>query len=47
MGINSPTQSFIMSKKIENCICETLHVGINLPIQSFTMVEENFENCVQ
>ena len=27
-------------------VCETLHIGINLPVHSFTMVEEIFENCV-
>ena len=27
----------------ENCVCETLHIGINSPIQSFTMVEKFFK----
>ena len=36
----------MVEENFENCACETLHIGINLPIQSFTMVEENFENCV-
>ena len=30
----------------ENCACETHLIRINLPIQSFTLVKENFENCV-
>ena len=29
-----------------NYVYETLHIGINLPIQSFTKVGENYENCV-
>ena len=27
-------------------MCETLHIGINLSPQSFTMIEENSENGV-
>ena len=49
IGINLPIQSFTMvEENFENCVCATIHIGINksiLHIQSFTKVEENFENC--
>ena len=34
--------SLWLRKNLFNSVCETPHLGIILPIQSFTMVEENF-----
>ena len=46
-SIHLPSFSLWLKQILKiNFVCETLHIGINLPIHSFTKVEEKFENCV-
>ena len=40
ISINLPIKASV------NCVYETPHARTSLPIQCFTMVEENFESCV-
>ena len=34
----------MVEENFENFVCETPAIGINLPIQYFTVVDENSEN---